>query len=238
MIALFLRFVVFSKILKYFSLNSFPSLFQISSFLLALPQCLDHEINHYASIASQNLEIFREKVVAILNGEKKRRVCEWWLSHIEERVDDFLIEWGFVLDALPRFVKKNLKINYGRLLLTHFLLFLNKYNRDYTDLPPTDLWQVRKNHALLLWLLGSYEDQLLRRGGGERRKEISDEEKDKSEEREEEETENGLGDLLPFLKTREKYEECQKVIVEFVRGVTCEVYEQLNQFLEVCFDFI
>ena len=92
-------------------------------------------------------------------------------------------------------------------------------HRDYTELPPSDIGQVKRNHAMLLWLLGSFEDQFRERG--------------KEGRGEEEEGEETGGNLLPFLRTREKYEECQTIIAEFVRGVTCEVYEKLNVLIEV-----
>jgi hypothetical protein len=70
----------------------------------------------------EKVTALRAQLNAILDGTRKREVCDWWLHFIETKADDFLKGIGYLSSALPP---------------------------NYTDVPPSDMDVVVKNLKLL-----------------------------------------------------------------------------------------
>ena len=81
------------------------------------------EVESYAHYTKMKLTKCTKHLEKILNGERKLEVCEWWLSHIEQKADEFLQECGYDLDALPT---------------------------DYMNTPPSSLAKVEENLKILV----------------------------------------------------------------------------------------
>jgi hypothetical protein len=69
------------------------------------------------------LILLQEQMNSIMDGTRKKDMCEWWLKFIEAETDEFLSRNGYVLNCLP-------------------------YN--YTDEAPKDLTIVQQNHDRLI----------------------------------------------------------------------------------------
>ena len=60
---------------------------KITYFTNNLPSLIITEIQERLFAVTSLLMTLRNRLSALLSGETKKKMCEWWLEHIEERVD-------------------------------------------------------------------------------------------------------------------------------------------------------
>lgn len=89
---------------------------------MKLPGIVMEEFRKMFQSADVKLTLLRERMEMILDGRRKRQLCEWWLTLIESEANDFLQQHGFVANSLP-------------------------FN--YLSVPPADLEVVKSNYLLI-----------------------------------------------------------------------------------------
>jgi hypothetical protein len=74
---------------------------QMEAVLATLPDQFFKEIKAFFTTIDMRLGQLKEKMEMIIDGTRKREVCDWWLNYIEINTDDFLKRKGFVFSSLP-----------------------------------------------------------------------------------------------------------------------------------------
>jgi hypothetical protein len=91
-----------------------------------LPNLIMFELKQIYSTFNSRLELLRGRMQEIINGTRKKEVCDRWLNDIEIDSDNFLLTQGFIPNSLP-------------------------FN--YTSTPPANLSVVHHNAALIKRLM-------------------------------------------------------------------------------------
>ena len=63
---------------------------QITNFFDSLPLAIENEMQEHLSVIIMRIASFKQRGADLTSGKLKNEMCEWWLGHIEKRVDGFL----------------------------------------------------------------------------------------------------------------------------------------------------
>jgi hypothetical protein len=81
--------------------------------LSSIPALIYRSCHQKCTFINQQLHILRDRVMSVVDGTRKREVCDWWVHHIENRSDEYLQKKGYIRTALsenyPKAPPKNQK---------------------------------------------------------------------------------------------------------------------------------
>jgi hypothetical protein len=66
-----------------------------------LPTQIVKELRKFFQFVDIKLDILRDRMQMIIDGRRKKQLCDWWLAYIESESDKFLAEHGYNKDCLP-----------------------------------------------------------------------------------------------------------------------------------------
>ena len=78
-------------------------IFQIIKFTSTLPSLTKNEIQGHHSIILNRIATFKKRGAELKSGKLKNEMCQWWLDHIQKRVDGsvFFFFLCFLLNYIP-----------------------------------------------------------------------------------------------------------------------------------------